>query len=546
MRFAPLALALVCVLVLFTGLPALGLIDVREARDAEVAKELIAGAEVLTPLYAHEPLHEKPILGYAPEVAARLLARDFDVRSRQIRALAALLLVVLTASIGAQHFGARAAWLSGLVLATTFALPLAARTDGTQMWATLLGWLGCAAFADALFGRSAGRSTRLTVGYVALATVLVAAGPLPAVWPFVAVAVYLKLARDGRGWRMLQPLAGAALMAGLALPWYGAMIERHGVDFLTHAWTFPYGAGERRAWYAGLTFSVSFLVLGSFPWCALLPLAFQHARIAWFTPRGAVPRRPRLPADPDLSDPLARQRHEESAAHFFIACLLAALVPIVFYPGAPIPSVLPAMPAVALLCGRLLDHLLEDRRRLAGPLLRALIMLALLGSALAAPAAAIAPRLGDAASDLRLVATAVFVTSWLPLLAALLRRPRIAAALVLLPVAVGTPLVAWRLLPGLDSFLGTRPVAEAMNTASPPLAALVTVEAPPPSLRLYLQRNLVVADTLATTLERHRASDHLAYIAFRPSREAEVLRAVDGPIEILLRTAALVLARVHP
>jgi 4-amino-4-deoxy-L-arabinose transferase-like glycosyltransferase len=538
MRFAPLALALVCFLVLFTGLSTPGLIDVREAQDAEVARELVRDAELLTPLLGHEPLFEKPLLAYAPEVAACLTARDVDVRSRLIRAFAALLLIVVTASIAAQHFGARAAWLTGLVLATTMVLPLAARTDGSQVWASLLAWLGCASFADAFFGRSAGRETRLTVGYVALAAVLVAAGPLPALWPLAAVALYARLARAPGGWQRVRPGAGILLMIGIALPWYGAMIERYGVDLLAHAWVFPYGEGVRRVWFAGLTLTVSFLVLGSFPWCALLPPAIQHAGVWWFAPRKAVTDDPR--------DPLARERHEEGAAHFFIACLIAALVPIVFYPGAPLPAVLPALPAVALLCGRFLDHLLEDGRRVAEPLLRALVMLAILGTALAVPAAFAAARMGDAAPDLRLVATLVFVTSWLPLLAALLRRPQIAAALMILPVGLGAPAVTLRLLPGLEGFLGTRPVAEAMNVASPPLAPLVLIDPPPASLRVYLRRNVVVADSLAGALERERASDGRAYVAFRPAREPDVLRATNGTIEILMRTSALVLARVHP
>lgn len=537
MRFAPLLLALVCALVLFTGLSALGLIDVREARDAQVAREMIDAEEILTPVYGHERFFDKPLLAFAPEVAARLTSPAFDVRSRQIRALAALLLIVLTASIAAQQFGARAAWWSGLVLATMLAVPLASRTDGTQVWASLLGWLGCAAFADAFFGRPAGRSTRLAVGYGALAAAFVIAGPLPALWPFGAVALYVTLARDAEGWRRLHPIAGLTLIAGIALPWYGAMIERHGSAFLAHAGFFPYGAGVRRAWYAGLTLTVSFLTLGSFPWCALLPAAIQHAGVSWFAPRRAV--------TPSTGDPLARVRHEESAAHFFLACLIAALIPIVFYPASPLPAVLPALPAVALLCGRFLDHLFEDGARLAGPLMRALVMLAVLGTALAVPASVAASRLGGAGPDLRRVATMVFVTSWLPLLLALARRPKIAAALVLLPVGIGAPMVALTLLPGLEGFLGTRPVAEAMNVASPPHAVLVLLEPAPPSLRLYGRRNLVVADTLAPTLARERASDGAAYVAFRPSRETEVLRAATGPIEILLRTASLVLARVH-
>jgi hypothetical protein len=210
MRFAPFFLALISALVLFSGLGRIGYSDIREARDAEVARELIRSREVLTPLYGREPLFEKPIFAYAPEVVIRLFARDPSEVSRLFRAVTALLLLILTASIGAEHFGARAGWCSALVLGTTFLLPLASRTDGTQLLATLFGWAGCAGFADALFGRRAGLSLRLVVAWAALAAALVCAGPLPAHWPLLAIGAYVWLARARDGWSRIRPLAGGA------------------------------------------------------------------------------------------------------------------------------------------------------------------------------------------------------------------------------------------------------------------------------------------------------------------------------------------------
>ena len=44
------------------------------------------------------------------------------------------------------------------------------------------------------------------------------------------------------------------------------------------------------------------------------------------------------PVDAPRADPISRERREESAAHFFIACLLASLLPVVFYPQAPLSA----------------------------------------------------------------------------------------------------------------------------------------------------------------------------------------------------------------
>ena len=545
MRLAPLVFILVCALVLFTGFDRVGLVDEREARDAEVARELISREEVLTPLVGTESWFEKPLLAYAPEALVRLEPGSADLNSRRLRALFAVVLLILTASVAAEHFGARAGWISALVLATSLATPLASRTDGTQLIGSLLGWVGCAGLADSIFGRRAGQGPRLLVTYASLAAALVVVGPLPALWPFGGLALYLVLARTPGDWHRVQPLAGLAFMAGLALPWYGAMIERHGAAFLAHAPFFPYAIQPRGPWFAGPILVLSMLVVGFFPWSSLLPGAILHAATGWRAARRPLPHASTA-EEPSRTDPIVREQREESAAHYFIACVIAALAPIIVYPSPPLPAALPALPAAAILCGRFLDHLFEDAERVAAPFSRAMRMLALFGTAGALLLAVVASRVWGAVPELRLLATVVFVTSWAPFLANFLGRRRLAAALMMLPVVVGTPVATLRLVPAMEDYLNVREVAQAMASASPDRAPLVLVELPPPSLRLYTRRNLVVADSLGTSLARYRASDGLTYLAFRPAREREVARATQTPLEIMLRTPSMVLARVRP
>ena len=545
MRLAPVLLAALCALVLFTGLGRVGFVDWREARGAVVARENFTRREVLTPLVEAEPLFEKPLIGYALDLLAQWRSPGSASASRLLRAIAAVLLLLLTASIGAQHFGGRAGWIAALVLGSSVALPLAVRTDGTQVLATLLGWTGCAGFADAIFGRRPGREGRLVVAYGGLAAALVCAGPLPALWPFAGAFLYARLARRDGGLNALHIGAGLALMAGIALPWYGAMIERHGAAFVGHAFFFPYGIEPRAPWLAGLALPFSFLVAGFFPWSTVLPGAMAHAAIWWRRLRQALPGAPApRPTDAGL-DPSSRELREESAAHFFLACLVAAAIPLVLYPGPPLPAVLPALPAAALLCARFLDHLFEDAERVAAPLSRAVLLLALLGSAGAVLIAIAAPRLREGTHALDLLAALVLVTSCAPFLANFAGRRRLAAALMALPVALGTPAVTLRLMPAMESYLSTRPVAEATDAVMPPQATLLLVEPPPPSLRLYARRNFVVVDSLAKSLGEWRAADGRAYVAFRPGRERDVAQATPAPLDVLLRTPTLVLARVR-
>jgi 4-amino-4-deoxy-L-arabinose transferase-like glycosyltransferase len=544
MRLAGFLLAAVCALTLFTGLDRVGFLDWREARDAQVAREMIEGREVLTPLLGHEALFEKPAPAYAPEALVQLLGGGSPATSRRARAVLAVLLLLITGSIGAQMFGLRAGVLTAIVLGTSLILPLAARVDGTQLLASLLGWVGVAGLADVEFGRRAGRSLRLVVTWGALAAALMVGGPLPALWPIAGWALYVALARKDGAWRRAALGPGLTILIGVGLPWYGAMSERHGAAFLSHAPFFPYAVETRGAWWTGPILTVSFLVVSFFPWSALLPGAISHAATWWrrvlreAVLRGGEAQRSR--------DPIEREVREEGAAHFFIACLLAALAPIALYPGPPLTAALPAIPAAALLCGRLLDHLFEDPRRLHVPVRNAVWMLVLVGTVGAVLVAMVAPRIGDAAPDLRLLATMVFVAAWIPFLANLLGRRRVAVMAMALPVAIGAPIVQWRVLPAMEEWLNTRAVCDAMSRAAPEFASLVTAEPPRPSLRLYTTHNLVEAGALRETVAEQRARDGLTYLVFRPVRESWVASHAGGVLEIVLRTPTLVLARVHP
>jgi 4-amino-4-deoxy-L-arabinose transferase-like glycosyltransferase len=540
MRAGLVAVALLCAVVLFPGLDGIGAVDRREARDLRVAAELIGGREALTPTLGHEALYEKPIFAYAPDVGAHLLAGRPEPASRAWRAVAAAILVLLTGSIGAQHLGARAGVAAAGVLASTLALPVAARADGTQILATVLGWVGAAGFADAWFGRAAGRGSRLVVAWGSLAATFVIAGPLTAAWPLAGAAAFLALARR-RGHRgRLHALAGLAVVAVFALPWYGAMIARHSAAFLAHAAFFPYGVEPRGGWLAGPLVAVSFAVVGFYPWVTVLPGAMVHAAARWRAPAAAA-----AGAEGHLA-PMARDLSESTASHYFLACALAALLPVALYPTPPLTAALPALPAFALLCGRFLDHVLEDPARVAPAMARGFVLLALTGTVAGVMFLLLGQRLKDVGPEARLLGTALFATAWLPLLAHLGRRPRLAVLLVALPIAVCAPIVHLRTLPAAEGWLGTRPAARAANHLVPPGAPIALIEEPPPSFRFYVERRLVTAAAAAAAIDAARGAGGGAFVAYRPGRRSEVAAAAGVEPQDLARTPTLVLARVGP
>ena len=510
-----------------------------------MARELAHHADELTPRLGGEPFFEKPLGAYALEKLAGGRAGGTPLASRRLRASLAVLLVLVTGVAGARHFGARAGLFAAGALATSAALPLAARSDGTQLLGTLFAWIGCAGLADVVFGRAGGRDLRLVVTWGALAAALLCAGPLTALWPLGGLALYVALARDREDWRHARPLPGLLAALAVALPWYGMMAFHHGAAFLGRVPSFPYAESAGAPWFAGLVFVVPFLVVGCFPWTALLPDAMLHAATWW---RGRLPLLRIGPAGPEVAPARAveRERREEGAAHFMIACLLASLAPILVYPAAPLTAALPAAPAAAILCGRLLDHLFEDPPRLARALTRSALMLAVVGSVTAVMFVVLATRVTEAAHGLRLLGAAVLLASWAPFLADLLRRRRAAALLVALPVALGAPIVSLEVLPRMEDWLNTRTAARALDAVAPAGAPVVLVETPPPSLRWYAERPLVVDSPGPEALRAWRARDGATYLAFRPAREHEVARDAQTPLEILARTPTLIVARVRP
>lgn len=538
-RLLPWALAALLALTLLPGLAAIEAIDWREARDAVVSREALDGRGLLFPVYAGEPFFEKPFAAYAHEMLARAalrrIAPESSARtevavSRAVRVAIAAALALAVAMIGTRCFGARAGWLAACALASMLGLPLAARCDGTQLIASLCAWLGIGALLAARVGRARAPDAYRVVGYLMLGAAGLTGGPLSALWPLLGFALYARLARRSEPAVALRVVPGLLLMLGMWLPWYGLMTALHGAAFLQPLLGFPYAAETRGAWWSGPVLALSFTVVLCFPWSSLLGAALRDAATRLRRVRGA-------------GTSAATADEPELLAHLLVALVCAAAVPVALYGGPPLTAALPVLPGVALLCGRFLDRVLDGDVH-AGHLSSATRITAIMGATAALLMVALSSRLPEATMSLRLTGIALLVGSAAPLLADLRGARRLAAGLFALPVALAAPLVQARVMPELEHWLNAREAAEAMLRVAPPRAAVMLPDAPPPSLRLLLPRNLVVAPEL-DRLESRAARDGRVYLAFRPSRERDVARRIEAPLEILARTPALVLARAQ-
>ncbi|HEY6193932.1 MAG TPA: hypothetical protein VI504_02730, partial [Candidatus Eisenbacteria bacterium] len=373
----------------------------------------------------------------------------------------------------------------------------------------------------------------LAAGWLTLGAAAITGGLLPALWPLAGFALYFALARHHAGWKVLDPVAGLLIVAGVCLPWYGIMTAIHGLPFVAHVPWFPYGSGVRGAWYTGPPLALSFVVVTSFPWTPLLAAALADAALR--LRRNAARRVAALPLD------------VEHAEHLLLALALAAALPVAFYPGPPLTAALPVLPAVALLVGRFVDRVLDGAGSTTA-LTQATRLLAVIGSAFALAGVALSTRLPAAAPGLRTLSALVFLSAWAPLLADLRGMRRLSVALFTLPAALGAPVLHERVLPALEPWLNAHAVAEAMERTSPPYAPLVVFEPPPPSLRESLARNFIARARVDAGDSDATARDGFVYAAYRPENE-RAARAALAPLrtapQVLARTPVLVLVRVR-
>ena len=532
---ALLVLGAVSLLGLFVGLGSTDFADDREARDAAVARETWTRRDLLRPMLGGEPVLAKPWLGYLPELAGAAWTGHSPAGSRAIRAAFGVLLVLGTGWFGVRHLGRRAGWAAAAVLASSLAVPLAARGDGLALIATLLGWISVFLFAEVLLRGPS--PWRVALAYLALATTLLIAGPLPALWPIGGLALGLWWAHAPGLWRRLYPFTGLVIVVGLALPWYGPMTYLFGPEFLVRSLAFPYADPSTGHWYAFPARALGFLVVGFFPWSTLLPEAALRA-VRWPPPIDVIAlltpgERPSVASTLTL-EPL------------LLGWLVVAALAMPLPPAAPLSAALPALPAAALLVGRALARVFDRDPAWGRAAVQAALLLGVTGTAGALLMAMVSPKLAEAAPALRLVATFLFVSSWAPFAATLLRQPAVAAALMAVPVALGTPVVFSRTLPALEDYLNTRVAAQAFHATAPIGTPLLVLGPPPASLRLHVRDHIIEPLDLRQALRAQRGVDGYAYVAFPAGRESEVARAASpAPIEVLIRAPSIGLARVQ-
>ncbi len=360
-------------------------------------------------------------------------------------ALAALGTLLLAMRLGRRWFGARAEWLTGVVLATTLMFWDKARWSQIDALLCLLIWVALTAFTAWRAGEADGRRAGLLF-WLAAALAVLAKGPVGFLLPLGIALCTLAVDRRLRDWRRFAPWSGPLLFALIVAAWMAAAtlgsggaysvwgaLQEHFINRGLH------GMHHRQPpWYFLEVLPVQLL-----PWSGLVPGALL---LAW---------RRRGPGDRFL--------------------LVAALFVVVFFSISTEKRelyALPAVPAFALLVAALVDAVAAPRRA-AGALVDRRWLLggqAVVGGSLALAGAAlpfVARGREEAPWWMAAALAAVLLAAGLATLWACRRGDGLRAALApAAGLAVGYLFAVTFLYPALEGRKSARPFARTLAAAS--------------------------------------------------------------------------------
>ena len=318
------------------------IIKADEGRYAEIAREMVASGDWLTPRLNGFKYFEKPPLQHWATATAFTWFGINEWTARLWTALTGFLGVLLLYGVGNRAFGPPAGLYCAAALAGSVLYVFLGHFLSLDMGVTFFMTLAALSFLLAQLDDTPEPRRRawMLTGWAGMALAVLSKGLIGVVLPAAAVAAYVLAQRDWRVLRRLELVRGTLVFVLLAAPWFIAVslanpeffrfffVHEHFERFLTTV----HGRYEP-AWYF---FPV--LAIGLMPW---LPAAVPAVWLAW-------------KADPELRFRPGR---------FLV---LWCLVVFVFFSASSskLPSyVLPIVPAVALLLGRYLP--LADRRLLA-------------------------------------------------------------------------------------------------------------------------------------------------------------------------------------
>ena len=210
------------------------LIKPDEGRYAEIAREMAASGDWVTPRLNGIKYFEKPPLQYWATAAAFKAFGEHDWTARIWPATTGFLGIVLAWFTARRLFGRDAGWLAAAALASSFFYVVIGHFNTLDMGLCFFLQLAFSSFLLAQRADASAKECRnwMLLAWAGAALAVLSKGLISLVLPGATLALYSLVTRDFSAWRKLYALPGATLFLAIAAPWH-VLATVHNPEF-TH------------------------------------------------------------------------------------------------------------------------------------------------------------------------------------------------------------------------------------------------------------------------------------------------------------------------
>jgi 4-amino-4-deoxy-L-arabinose transferase-like glycosyltransferase len=365
-HFYLIALLCLCAVVFFYGLGRLPFIGPDEPRYAEVAREMYATGDWITPRLGGIKWFEKPALTYWLLATGYALFGENEFGARFGVAAVSTFGALLLYFFGRRARSARFGYLSAAALVTCGLWPGFARGVTCDLPLTVS--IETALLSFFLWESKESETGANRLWYVfcfALGLATLAKGLVGVVLPMMIIAPYLILTGAWRS--LLRPrliIVGALIFLGTAAVWYAPMIARNGREFIDEFFVghhFRRYLSNKYRHPQPFYFFPLVVVAGSFPWSFYLLSSVGQTLVCLWRRLS----RSNIELSGVIGGPL-RQTKVYPTDRLNLLLLLWIAAPIVFFSfsWSKLPGyILPVFPAVALMVGSELERWWSDESR---------------------------------------------------------------------------------------------------------------------------------------------------------------------------------------
>lgn len=253
-----------------------------EARYSEVAREMMALHDYLTPHLNGTVLMDKPVLFYWLQVSAFKLFGLNEWSARVWPALLGTIGCLFTYSAGRILYDRRTGILSAIVLATSplyFSLAHYANLD-IEVGVFITGAL----FSFIVAMKYPTKTIFLYIAYLFVGLALLTKGLIGILLPMIIIGLWILILQRWHTLKNMRLVTGLMLTCVIAAPWYVAMQIAH------HNFFQYFFVNQQFTRYLSQDFNnaqpswfyIPILVIGLFPWLYFLPKAFmQKLNAVW-------------------------------------------------------------------------------------------------------------------------------------------------------------------------------------------------------------------------------------------------------------------------